>query len=117
MSWMSLRRVIKGLLTGSPLMEKISLVSPPCTVNSILLDALSTEDQNLYALSEDLPPAPLGRVRHIELPRTDVQMMTVKKMMQRSKRLKYVDVRYCWQISQAQWMDCRTLHKVEVVWS
>ncbi|XP_068166683.1 uncharacterized protein si:ch211-214j8.12 [Antennarius striatus] len=117
MSWMSLRKALRCLLIGSPLLEKISLVSLPCPVNSVLLDVLGAAGQIDFANSADCPPMPLGRVRHIELPRTDVKTLTVKSVMQRSKRIKYVDVSYCWQISMNQWLDCKTLSKVEVVWS
>ncbi|XP_068616858.1 uncharacterized protein si:ch211-214j8.12 [Brachionichthys hirsutus] len=109
MSWMSLRGALKRLLTGSPLLEEISLVSLPCPVNSVLLDVLSAAGQSHFM--------PLGRVRHIELPRTDVKMMTVKSIVQRSRRLEYVDVSCCWQINKAQWSDCEKLGQVEVVWS
>lgn len=119
MSWMSLRRVLKRLLIGSPSLEKLSLVSLPCPLNSILQDVLhrGDVDQRLFAYPSDLPPLPLGRVQHIELPRTDVKTMTVKSIMLRSKRLKSVDVSCCWQISQHEWLACRTFSKVEVVWS
>ncbi|XP_038558466.1 uncharacterized protein si:ch211-214j8.12 [Micropterus salmoides] len=117
-SWMSLKRVLKCLLTGSPLLEKLSLVSLPCPLNCVLKDVLGVVDSDLYlfADSTDLPPTPLGRVQHIELQRTDVKMMTVKSIMQQSKRLKYVDVSYCWQISQLDWLDCETYSKVHIVW-
>lgn len=115
MSWMSLRKVLKCLLTGSPLLEKLSLVALPCPLNSVLQDALHVVDLNLSD-STDLPPMPLGRLQHIDLPRTDVTMITVKSIMQRSKRLKFVDVSYCWQISQLEWMGCKMFSKVQVVW-
>ncbi|AWP06865.1 putative ectonucleoside triphosphate diphosphohydrolase 4 [Scophthalmus maximus] len=105
MSWMSLKKGLKCLLIGCPLLEKLSLVSLPCPLNCVLQDVLHTESLD-WCLSEDstdLPPVPLGRVQHIDLQRTDVKMITVKNIMQRSKRLKFVDVSYCWQISQASW--------------
>ncbi|XP_034398559.1 uncharacterized protein si:ch211-214j8.12 isoform X2 [Cyclopterus lumpus] len=118
MSWMSLRRVLKCLLTGSPLLEKLSLVSLPCPLNCVLQDVLHILDLDQYpfANSTNSPPMPLGRVQHIDLPRTDVKMITVRSLMQRSKRLNYVDVSYCWQISQLEWLNCETSSKVQVVW-
>ncbi|XP_078107758.1 uncharacterized protein LOC144518737 isoform X2 [Sander vitreus] len=118
-SWMSLKRALKCLLTGSPLLEKLSLVSLPCPLDCVLNDVLrrSDSDAHLFADSADSPRVPLGRLRHVELPRTDVTMVTVKSIMQRSKRLKYVDVNNCWQISLVEWMDCKTFSKVQVVWS
>lgn len=118
MSWMSLRRVLKCLLIGSPLLEELSLVSLPCPLNNILMEVLRVKDldQNPFANSSELPLMPLGRVRHIEVPRTDVMMITVKGIMLRSKRLKCVDVSYCWQISQYEWSNCQMFSKVKLVW-
>uniref|UniRef100_A0A8C9ZG62 Si:ch211-214j8.12 n=1 Tax=Sander lucioperca TaxID=283035 RepID=A0A8C9ZG62_SANLU len=119
MSWMSLKRALKCLLTGSPLLEKLSLVSLPCPLDCVLNDVLrrSDSDAHLFADSTDSPRVPLGRLRRVELPRTDVTMVTVKSIMQRSKRLKYVDVNNCWKISLVEWTDCKTFSKVQVVWS
>ncbi|XP_040010966.1 uncharacterized protein si:ch211-214j8.12 [Xiphias gladius] len=118
MSWMSLKKGLRCLLTGSPLLEKLSLVSLPCPLNCVLRDVLRIGDLDLYlsADSTDLAPVPLGRLQHIDLLRTDVKMITVKNIMQQSKRLKFVDVSYCWQISQLDWWDCMSSSKVKVVW-
>ncbi|KAM4746718.1 uncharacterized protein FYW61_021655 [Anableps anableps] len=118
MSWMSLKEVIKCLLIGSPLLEKLSLISLPCPLNCVIHDTLRSVnlDMNLSADSTGLPPLPLGRIEHLDLLRTDVQMSTVKSVMQLSKRLKYVDVSYCWRISLREWLDCRRFRQVEVIW-
>lgn len=118
MSWMSLKEVIKCLLIGSPLLEKLTLISLPCPLNCVIQDTLRSVnlDMNLSAGSTDLPPLPLGRIEHLDLLRTDVQMSTVKSVMQLSKRLKYVDVSYCWRISKREWLDCRRFRQFEVVW-
>ncbi|KAM7391841.1 hypothetical protein PAMP_022497 [Pampus punctatissimus] len=118
MSWMSLRRILKCLLTGSPLLEKLSLVSLPCPLNCVLQDVLHTVDLGLnhFADSTNFLSMPLGRVQHLNLSRTDVKMITVKKIMQRSKRLKNVDASYCWQISKREWLDSKKFSKVQVVW-
>ncbi|TNN74290.1 hypothetical protein EYF80_015533 [Liparis tanakae] len=118
MSWMSLRRVLKCLLAGSPLLEKLSLVSLPCPLNCVLKDVLHVLDldQNLFASSTNSPSMPLGRIQSIDLPRTDVKMITVRSLMQRSKRLNRVDLSYCWRITQLEWLNCETSSKVQVVW-
>ncbi|XP_038141593.1 uncharacterized protein si:ch211-214j8.12 [Cyprinodon tularosa] len=118
MSWMSLKQVIKCVLIGSPLLEKLSLISLPCPVNCVLQDTIQRANTDASHCSDStaLPPLPLGRIEHIDLLRTDVQMSTVKSMMQLSKRLKYVNVSYCWRISQREWLDCRRFRQVEVVW-
>lgn len=118
MFWWSLKRVLKCLLPGSPLLEKLSLVSLPCPLDSVLQYVLLRGDFFLprFRYYNDLPPMPLRQLQHIELQRTDVRTETVKKIMLHSKRLKYVDLRYCWEISR---QDCWGLrfHKAEVVWS
>ncbi|XP_051278616.1 uncharacterized protein si:ch211-214j8.12 [Dicentrarchus labrax] len=118
MSWMSLKRALKCLLSGSPLLEKLSLVSLPCPLNCVLQDVLRTVDLDLhlFADSTDLPPKPLGRLRHMDLPRTDLKMITLKNIIQQSKGLKCVDASYCWQISQVEWLGCEKWSKVQVVW-
>ncbi|XP_059193250.1 uncharacterized protein si:ch211-214j8.12 isoform X2 [Centropristis striata] len=108
MSWMSLKRVLKGLLAGSPLLEKLSLVSLPCPLDSVLQNVLRGCNLDLHK--------PLGRVRCFDLPRTDVQMTTLKSIMRWSKRLEYVDVSYCWKITWLQSLDCKAFRKVKVVW-
>lgn len=118
MSWRSLSRVIRCLLTGSPLLEKLSLVSLPCPLNDVLQDVLHIGDLDLdvFAASKNSFHMPLGRVQRLHLPRTDVKMMTIKRIMQRSRRLGFVDVSYCWQISHLEWSDCKRLSGVQVVW-
>ncbi|KAM7017558.1 uncharacterized protein LKV04_000884 [Tautogolabrus adspersus] len=119
MSWMSLKKVLKSLLSGSPLLEKLSLVSLPCPLNCVLQDVLRRGDLalHLYVDSTDVPPMPLGQLQHIDLQRTDVEMTTVKSLMQQTKRLRCIDVSYCWKISQAECFNCVTTSKVQLVWS
>nr|XP_057927560.1 uncharacterized protein si:ch211-214j8.12 [Doryrhamphus excisus] len=109
----SLMKVIMCLLTGSPLLEKLSLVSLPCPLNGILQCVL---DFNKFSASANCVPKPLGRLQRLNLQRTNVKMKTVNNIMQRSKRLKYVDVSHCWQISQQEWSYCKKSSTVEVVW-
>ncbi|XP_060893870.1 uncharacterized protein si:ch211-214j8.12 isoform X1 [Labrus mixtus] len=119
MSWMSLKKVLKSLFLGSPSLEKLSLVSLPCPLNCVLQDVLHRADLalHLYVDSTGVPPMPLGRLQHINLQRTDVEMTTVKSLMQRTKRLKCIDVSYCWKISKAECFNCVTTSKVQLVWS
>lgn len=117
MSWISLKRALKCLLTGSPLLEKLSLVSLPCPLNCVLLEELERQDLHHFADATVLPPIPLARVEHVDLLRTDVTMAAVKRILQRSKRLKHVDVRYCWQITQLEWSDCKIVSDVNIMWN
>ncbi|CAG5921604.1 unnamed protein product [Menidia menidia] len=118
MLWPSLEKVLRGLLSGCPLLEKLSLVSLPCPVDLVLQQALHRADSDMlrYSNSPCPPPVTLGRVRHVDLLRTDVQMKTVKRLMQHSKRLKFVDVSYCWNITHLQWLECKRLSKAQIVW-
>ncbi|XP_019949168.2 uncharacterized protein [Paralichthys olivaceus] len=112
MSWMSLRKTLKCLLSGSPLLEKLTLVSLPCPLDCVLQRVLGP---HLYPRM-DCIDMPLRRVQHIKLQRTDVRMVTVKNIMQHSKRLKFVDVRYCWGINKVEWLNCKKFSEVQVVW-
>lgn len=119
MFWTSLMRVLRCLLTGSPLLEKLSLVSLPCPLDYTLRNVLLTENfgPGTSAGSTGSPLMPLGRLQHVDLRRTDVKMTTVKSLLQRSKRLKHVDVSSCWQISYSEWLACKTSSNVQVVWA
>ncbi|XP_042344485.1 uncharacterized protein si:ch211-214j8.12 [Plectropomus leopardus] len=120
MSWMSLKRVLRCLLIGSPLLKKLSLVSLPCPLDCILLDVLCRVNFDLhlgvYRIGSP-PPRPLTQVQRIDLTRTDVTVTTVRIIQQQCGRLKFIDLTYCWQITQSQWFDCKTLRNVQVVWS
>ncbi|CAJ1068580.1 uncharacterized protein LOC110001674 isoform X1 [Xyrichtys novacula] len=114
MSWMSLKKVLKGLLSGSSLLEKLSLVSLPCPLNCVVQDVLRT---NLYADSANLPLVPLGRLRHINFQRTDVKIETIDSLMQQSKRVKCIDVSHCWKISRKECLNCASKSKAQLIWS
>ena len=116
MSWMSLRKTLKCLLIGSPLLEKLTLVSLPCPLDCVLQHVLGPHHNPRRMDSTDVPPVPLRRVQHITLQRTDVTMVTVKNITQHSKRLKLADVRYCWRINKAEWLSCMKSSEVQVVW-
>lgn len=118
MSWMSLSKGLKCLLAGSPLLEKLSLVSLPCPLNSIMWDVLRIghRDRRLPAHSTDSDLMPLARLQHVELLRTNVDITTVESIIQRSRRLKFIDVSYCWKIKQTEWMHCKLHNKVKIIW-
>ncbi|XP_061674330.1 uncharacterized protein si:ch211-214j8.12 [Syngnathoides biaculeatus] len=117
MYWMSLVNVVRCLLTGSPLLQRVSLVSLPCPLNNILQRVLRCGDLHPhFGASNTSLPIPLGRVQHLDLQRTDVKMITVKNIIQQSKRLKCVDLSRCWKISYQEWADCKRLSTVKVIW-
>lgn len=119
MSWMSLKKVLKCLLSGSPLLETLSLVSLPCPLSCVLQDVLSTVDMDLDLDVDytDMPTLPLRRLRHIDLQRTDVKIATVESLLLQCKRLKIIDVSCCWQISRLEYLSCASISKAKLVWS
>lgn len=119
MSWMSLKRVLRCLLSGSPLIETLSLVSLPCPLNCVLQDVLSMVDMdlNLNTDSTHIPPIPLRRLLHIDLQRTDIKIATVESLMLQCKRLKFIDVSCCWKISRHEYISCASTSKAKLVWS
>ncbi|RVE68396.1 hypothetical protein OJAV_G00091140 [Oryzias javanicus] len=118
MSWMSLKNVLKCLLVGSPLLERLSLVSVPCILNIILQRIVfgGILGRRRARAAASCSPMPLERLRHIDLRRTDVEMATVKNIMLRSKELRYVDLSYCWKISKQECMELKRSNRVEIVW-
>lgn len=119
MSWMSLKKTLKCLLAGSPLLETLSLVSLPCPLNCVLQDVLSMVDVDLdlNADSTHIPPIPLRRLQHLDLQRTDVTIAIVESLTLQCKRLKFIDVSCCWQISQLDSLRCASISKAKLVWS
>uniref|UniRef100_A0A672Z6N0 Si:ch211-214j8.12 n=1 Tax=Sphaeramia orbicularis TaxID=375764 RepID=A0A672Z6N0_9TELE len=104
------------LLAGSPLLEKISLVSVPCPLDCIFKDLLHPFYLR-YRLNAD-PQAfqTLGRVQHLNLTRSDMMIDTVKLIIQQSRSLKVVDLSYCWNISKFHFIGCQRLSKVKLIW-
>ncbi|XP_074526743.1 uncharacterized protein LOC141790635 [Halichoeres trimaculatus] len=119
MSWMSLKKVLKCLMAGSPFLETLSLVSLPCPLGCVLQDVLSMvdEDLDLNADSTHVPPIPLKRLQHLDLQRTDINIATVESLMLHCKRLKFIDLSCCWQISRLEYLSCASISKAKLVWS
>lgn len=118
MFWSSLINVLRCLLIGSPSLERLSFVSLPCILNAMLLDVLiaGIYGRHRVRAAASCSPAPLQRLRHLDLRRTDVAMLTVKRIMQRSRELRYVDLSYCWNISKQDCMDLKRSDRVEIIW-
>uniref|UniRef100_A0A3P9C5M2 Si:ch211-214j8.12 n=1 Tax=Maylandia zebra TaxID=106582 RepID=A0A3P9C5M2_9CICH len=114
--WQSIKDLSSSSLS---LPEKLSLVSLPCPLDYTLQSVLRTENYEPRASAESTgsPLVPLGRVRHVDLQRTDVTIRTVKSLLQQSKRLKYMDVSCCWQISCSEWLACKKCSNVQIVWA
>uniref|UniRef100_A0A8C6US23 Si:ch211-214j8.12 n=1 Tax=Neogobius melanostomus TaxID=47308 RepID=A0A8C6US23_9GOBI len=88
-----LKTILGCLLVHSALLQKICLISLPCPLNCILEEVLQQSNMNQ---SESLP---LRCLQHLDLQRTDVKMRTLENVIFQCKRLKFVDVSYCWNIS------------------
>nr|XP_043881478.1 uncharacterized protein LOC122769203 [Solea senegalensis]XP_043881479.1 uncharacterized protein LOC122769203 [Solea senegalensis] len=121
MSWLSLRKVLKCLLVGSPLLERLSLVSLPCPLNCLLEDLLAVDNFHVsgsvwFADLCVYANLPLRHVRHVDLTWTDVKAVMVETLVRRCRRLKLVDVSHCWEISLDDLVTCKSLSDVKVVW-
>lgn len=110
MLWIHLKAILRCLLARSPLLQKMSLVSLPCPLDSVLQEVLHIS--NIHQFDS----LPLRCLQQLDLQRTDVQMTTVNDLIKQNKRLKYVDVRHCWNISHSESIDCARSGNVEVVW-
>lgn len=105
---LSLKTILGCLLAHSPL-QKVSLISLPCPLNCVLDDVLQRSNKN------QLESLPLRGLQHIDLQRTDVKMKTVKSLIIQCRRLKFVDVSYCWNICHSE-VDSLRYANVKVVW-
>ncbi|XP_041642637.1 uncharacterized protein si:ch211-214j8.12 [Cheilinus undulatus] len=114
-----LSKVLTNLLLGSPLLEKLSLVSLPCPLNLTLRNALDQLDSELQLHTGSVPltPMPFGRLQYVNLRWTDVDMTTLRSLMQRSRRLKFIDVSHCWQIGHINYLQYGIDSRVQLVWS
>lgn len=124
MSWKSLKGVLKCLLTGSPLLEKLSLISLPCSLDSVLQDVLPiariARFQQGFARPRPRPqyltPVALRQLQHVNLSRTDVSMITVQRILRCCKKLTHVDLSHCWHIKEIQWHRIKASSNVHIVW-
>ncbi|CAL8248711.1 unnamed protein product [Merluccius merluccius] len=116
MSWRALERVLLSLLWGSPLLETVSLTALPCHLNPVL-SIISTQTWKLghhhhphqhlpgAGASSPLPSAPLGRVTHLGLARSDVTMATVSRLVEGCRHMRFMDLSCCWEISRIDHQD------------
>lgn len=105
-----LKTILGCILAHSPLLQKISLISLPCPLNCVLEELLRRSNMNQF---ESLP---LRCLQHLDLQRTDMKMDTVNKLITQCRRLKFVNVSYCWNISRSEWMDSARSGNVNIVW-
>lgn len=115
-SWPSLKKVLKCLLAGSPLLKKISLVSVPCPLDCIFQDLLHQFDLRYHLNADPQAFQTLGCVQHLNLTRSDMTTETVQSIIQQSRSLKTVDVSYCWNISKSQLLGRLMLGNVKLIW-
>lgn len=105
-----LKTLLGCLLAHSPLLQKVSLISLPCPLNCVLEELLQQSNMNHFESS------PLRCLQRLDLQRTDVKMKTVKKIIIQCKRLKYVNISYCWNVCRSEWMDSVSSGNVNIVW-
>ncbi|XP_056135910.1 uncharacterized protein si:ch211-214j8.12 [Lampris incognitus] len=121
MSWWALRRVIRCLLSGSPFLERVSLVAVPCPLDSVLQNVMSRPygnpscNQRQVADSSHPGPLPLAWLQELCLAHTNVSITTVTAIAERSKRIKYLDLSGCWKITSHEFMIFRMSHHVNLI--
>lgn len=103
-----LKTILGCLLVHSFLLQKVSLISLPCRLNCVLEKVLRRSNMNQCL--------PLRCLQHLDLQRTDVKMETIKSVISQCKRLKFVNISYCWNISCSEWTDSVRSGSAEVVW-
>uniref|UniRef100_A0A3B4ACX1 Uncharacterized protein n=1 Tax=Periophthalmus magnuspinnatus TaxID=409849 RepID=A0A3B4ACX1_9GOBI len=105
-----LETIIACLLARSSLLQKVSLISLPCPLNCIFQEVLHRADVNQ---SDSFP---LRCLQHLDLQRTDIKMETVNNLILQCKRLKFVNISFCWNICLSEWTDRVRSGSVEVAW-
>ncbi|XP_071209754.1 uncharacterized protein [Salvelinus alpinus] len=92
MSWRSLGGALWRVLSGSPLLERVSLVAVPCPLEPVF--------QKLLKCPATRPHSPpLQQLCHLSLVRSDVSMETASGLMSINRRLSSLDLRGCWAVS------------------
>ncbi|CDQ71281.1 unnamed protein product [Oncorhynchus mykiss] len=92
MSWRSLEGALWCVLSGSPLLERVSLVAVPCPLEPVF--------QKLLKRPTARPNSPpLQQLCHLSLVRSDVSMETASGLMTINRRLSSLDLRGCWAVS------------------
>lgn len=105
-----LKTILGCLLSHSSLLQKVSLISLPCPLNCVLEEVLQRSNMNQFK------SLPLRCLQHLDLQRTDMRIETVNNLIIQCKRLKFVNVSYCWNISRSEWTDSVRSGNVKVVW-
>ncbi|XP_072289619.1 uncharacterized protein [Eucyclogobius newberryi] len=105
-----LTTIIACLLAHSSRLQNVSLISLPCPLNCVFRELVRRVNWNQFDSS------PLRCLQHLDLQRTDVRMDTVNDLICQCKRLNFVNISFCWNISQSEWINKVRSGKVEVVW-
>lgn len=118
MSWGSLKEALWCLLSGSPLLERLSLVAVPCPLDPVFWKVLKQPAPGDPGCSSP----PLQRLRNISLARSDVSMVTAAGLVCASSRLNSLDLTGCWAVSmgnlrQLQKTATRRRHCLTITWT
>lgn len=92
MSWRSLGGALWCILSGSPLLERVSLVAVPCPLEPVFQKLLKRPAARPHS-------PPLQQLCHLSLVRSDVSMETASGLMTINRRLSSLDLRGCWAVS------------------
>ncbi|CAB1321647.1 unnamed protein product [Coregonus sp. 'balchen'] len=92
MSWRSLRGALWCLLSGSPLLERVSLVAVPCPLEPVFQKLLKRPATRPHS-------PPLQQLCHLSLVRSDISIETALGLMTANRRLSSLDLSGCWAVS------------------
>lgn len=101
MSWPSLVGVLTCLLSGSPLLETLTLVAVPCCLDFVFLRVLGSTIKWGILMRRKVAPELLAWLREISLARSDVSVTTVKRLIKVCRRLRSLDLTGCWSVCQS----------------
>lgn len=123
MSWPSLVGVLTCLLSGSPLLEKLTLVAVPCCLDHVFVRLLgSSREIRLRILMRlNVAPGLLAWLREISLAHSDVSVSTVRRLIGVCGRLRSLDLTGCWGVDRSsllalQHRSSRRRQSVTITW-
>ncbi|KAJ8006010.1 hypothetical protein DPEC_G00123820 [Dallia pectoralis] len=101
MSWRSLRGALWCLMSGSPLLERVSLVAVPCPLEPVFQKLLNHPSSALQGVPGPTPP--LQKLVHLNLVRSDIAMETASGLMTACRHLSSLDLSGCWAVTLDNW--------------
>ncbi|XP_028851221.1 uncharacterized protein LOC114799125 [Denticeps clupeoides] len=116
MSWPSLKGALWALLSGSPLLEKVSLVAVPCPMDPVFGLVFSDHGKPLRASEEK----PLQHLTSLRLAHCKVSMLSLLPLLQAARLLCDLDLTGCWHVFNShikKLQAARRRHKLHITWT